>query len=185
MSFCFRNLILVLALLPAGCHSLTNTSQLLRPALQDIESVDVDPDHHPSYLEYHLQVDQQIEQLLRRVPSAVALKNLFIECARRLQASPEQPQEHLIWIDPHDQAKHAVLSRLAELDSEVATRILVELYADETLRWDGELALNGANAISRCGRRALPHLTSIDFGFRKPVIQEIIACIEKGERYGP
>jgi hypothetical protein len=189
MSLFVQNLFLGLACLLAGCHQPTITpgslTESLKLVLQDIQRVDVDPDHYPSYPDYHARVYQQTQDIVRHVASAAELKSLFVECTRRWRAAPDRPQEQLKWIDPYCTVRDAILFRLAELDSEEATKILVDLYSNDTLSWGGESGLNGGNAISRCGRRALSHLKSTDFGARKAVVRQIVACIEKGELYGP
>jgi hypothetical protein len=153
--------------------------------LRRIESVDVNMDHYPSYAQYHDSVYQQVRSIVTEVSSPSELKALFVVCVQRWKAAPEQPQERLQWINPHSEACNAILFRLAELDSEEATEVLVNLYRDEAFGWDGEFSLNARNAISRCGKRAIPHLFKITSSRRKATIQELVACIKKGELYGP
>jgi hypothetical protein len=170
---------------PNSASQQTSIPQSLRPLLQRIESVDVNMDHYPSYSQYHDSVYQQVRSIVAQVSSPSELKALFVACAQRWKAAPEKPQERLQWMNPHFEACNAVVFRLAKLDSEEATEVLVGLYSDETFGWDGEFALNAANAISRCGKRAVPHLLNLVSSRRKATIQELVACINKGELYGP
>ena len=51
-----------------------------------------------------------------------------------------------------------MMYRLAEINSEESARILVELWANENAGWDGGAALGAADAIVRCGVKAIPYL---------------------------
>ncbi len=186
MNFAFRNLLLSVAILLPGCAGPKAAPHSLRTELQRLERVDVNPDHYPSYSDYHVRVYRQVQGIVGRVSSASDLKTLFLECTRLLKARPDSPQERLIWIDAHDEAKKAIVFRLAELDSEEATKVLIDMFTDDSLGFDGESALNACNAISRCGQRALPHLAKINSEAHYwAVIQQVIKCIERGELYGP
>jgi len=185
MSFVVRNLFLGLAFLFLGCQQPAVTVISVEHALQRIENVDVDLGHYPSYSEYHHRVYRQEDDVVRQISSVSELKTLFLECNQRWKSAPEMPQERLQWVDPHCEAQNAILFRLADINSGEATKVLIDLYADETLGWDGEFSLNAGNAISRCGSKALPHLAKLQLGARKGAIQRIMSCIEKGERYGP
>jgi hypothetical protein len=177
--------LLGLALLLSGCDQHTSMPQSLNPVLQRIESVDVNMDHYPSYSQYHASVYQQVRSIVSQVSSPSELKALFVACAQRWKAAPEEPQERLQWMNAHSEACEAILPRLAELNSAEASEVLVDLYRDETFGWDGEFSLNAAHAISRCGKRAIPHLLKITSSRRKPTIRKLIDCINKGELYGP
>lgn len=178
-------IVLAFVFLMSGCGRHAAVPDSGRSALHRIASVDVNLDDYPSYSQYHDRVSGQIKAAMHQVSSAPELKTLFLECHRRWRAAPEAPQERLQWIEPHAEACNAILSRLAELDSEEAASVLVDLYADEAIGWDGEFALNGAHAISRCGKRAIPYLAKTSFGHRGAHIQDVVHCIEKGELYGP
>lgn len=179
--------LLALVILFPGCarQEKETVPESVRLTLQNIASVDVNMDHYSSYAEYHKQVYGQIKAMIRPLSSSVELKALFLECHHRWRTAPEMPQERLQWINPNSQACYAAIRRLAELDSDEATKVLVDLYANKTLRWDGEFAMNAAHAISRCGKRAIPYLAKNSFGDRSAHFQEVIQCIEKGELYGP
>lgn len=176
-----------LAVFFLGCaHQEKETApESVRLTLQTIASVDVNMDHYPSYSEYHEQVYGKIKAVIRPLSSVSELNTLFLECHRRWRTAPELPQEKLQWIDPNSQACDAVLFRLAELDSEDATKVLVDLYANNAFHWDGEFSLRASHAISRCGTRAIPYLAKANFGDRSTHIQTIIQHIEKGALYGP
>jgi hypothetical protein len=153
--------------------------------LQRIGNIDVDPEHYQSDAEYHKQTDQQIKAIVGDISSPVVLKMLFYACWQKADEEAEAPQEKLTWIVPYDEACDIILFHLAALDSDEATRVLMELFADENLRYDGEGSLNICNAVSRCGPRALPYLKKMRSGRWKHTVPQIIACIEKGELYGP
>ena len=175
----------VLVTLLYGCGSAPQPSASANIVLQRLAAVDVDPDHYPSYARYHQNGYQQVADLVGELSSPSALKMLFYECHRVMAESPEAPQERLKWTDPHWEASNAILFRLADLNSDRATRTLIELFADDHLRWDGEGALNVCNAISRCGQRALPYLAEVKSTRWAGVIPDLVAQIEKGEFYGP
>lgn len=179
--------LLALALFLLGCarqekETIPDSMQL---TLKTIERVDVNLDHYPSYSEYHDQVYGKVKAAIQPLSSPLELQALFLECHNRWRTAPELPQERLQWIDPNSQACDALIRRLAELDSDEATKVLVDLYANNVLGWDGEFGLNAAHAISRCGRRAIPYLAKTSFGDRSAHVKEVIQCIEKGELYGP
>ena len=152
--------------------------------LRHIETVDLNMGHYPSYAEYQDRVHQQIKAAVYRVSSAAELNALFIECHHRWRTAPEAPQDRIQWIEPHAEACDVIVSRLADLKSEDATRTLVELYGNPTFGWDGIFSLDAAYAISRCGPRAIPYLKKTDFS-DKEMAQELIHCIQKGTLYGP
>jgi hypothetical protein len=174
----------VAVLLP-GCGRQANVPAPPQPVLERIASVDVEIDHYPSYAEYHNRVYGQMEAAVSQLSSPVELKGLFLECHRRWMAAPERPQERLQWVDPYAEACEAIVFRLGDLGSEQAASVLVELFADKTMGWDGESALDAAHNISRCGKRAIPYLAKAKFGDRRAEVQEIVGCIEKSELYGP
>ena len=178
-----RFTVIALASMLAACSQPETAHQEVRAVLQRIANVELDVNSYPSYAEYHSRVYARINGAVHQLSATADLKTLFLECHRLWRNAPEQSQEKLQWIDPHGEACKAILFRLADLDCEEATRVLVELYGDETFGWDGEFSLNGANAISRCGKRALPDLASP--GRRIPHAREIALCIENGELYGP
>lgn len=155
------------------------------PVLRRIESVDVNMDHYPSYAEYCDRVHREIKTGVDQVSSAQQLKALFIECHRRWRTAPVVPQERIQWIEPHAEACDVIPGRLADLGSEEATRILVQLCGDQRYGWDGGFSLDAAYAISRCGPRAIPYLQKTDFGESEYIAQELVRCIQKGKLYGP
>jgi hypothetical protein len=174
----------MVVLLP-GCGRKATVPVSPQPVLERIASVDVDIDHYPSYVEYHHRVYGQMETAVRQLSSPVELKALFLECHRRWMAAPDRPQERLLWVDPYAEACEAIVCRLGDLASEQAASVLVELFADETLTWDGDFAENAAHNISRFGKKVIPYLEKVNFGDRRAEVQEIVRCIEKGELYGP
>lgn len=178
-------ILLALAILLPGCARQEAVPDSVRLTLQNIASVDINTDHYSSYSEYHDQVDRRIRTAIRSLSSASELKVLFLECHLRWRTAPELPQERLTWIDPNAHACDAVIRRLAELDSEEAAKVLVDLYANKAFHWDGAFGLNAAHAISRYGKRAIPYLAKTSFGDRSAHIQEVVQCIKKGELYGP
>ena len=183
------NIIVLLALaiflLGCTCQKKGTVPDSMHFTLQTIASVDVNMDHYPSYAEYHKQVSEQIKAAIQPLSSPVELKALFLECHYRWKTAPAVPQERLQWIDPSSEACDAVIRRLAELDSDEATKVLVDLYANNTFGWDGASSLNAAHSISRCGKRAIPYLAKASFGDRSAHVQSIMQCVEKGELYGP
>jgi hypothetical protein len=184
MSRIVGGILVSLSSLWIGCQHSAGTPEGPRPAIQRIAGIDVNPSHYPSLNEYHARVYQQVEAIVGEASTTAELKALFVECSRRLKAATVSPQERLGWIDPHGEARTAIVARLAELRSDEAVKVLVALYADDSLGWDGESGINVCNAISRFGRQALPHLAKQRRDVQRRS-REVVACIEKGEIYGP
>lgn len=183
MGFIVHSLFICLALLVVGCQKPAGQPESVKSALHSIGGVDVQLDHYPSYAEYDKSVYGQLKVIVEKVPSATELKMLFVECHRLWKMAPEAPQEHLQWVDSYCESRNAIIYRLGEMKSEEAAKVLVELFADDTFGWDGGFSLDVCNAITRCGKLALPHLAKLDSGERKERVQQLMSLIEKGKLY--
>jgi hypothetical protein len=185
MRFRIEHIFLVLIVICPCCSRKTALPESTNVILKRIESVDINPGHYQSDAEYHKQTYEQIKTIVGDISSPTELKILFYVCWRKAEEAPQAPQEKLTWIALYNEACNAILFRLAALDSDEATKVLIALFADKNLRYDGEGSLNICNAVSRFGPRALPYLKKMRSGRWKHTVPQIIACIEKGELYGP
>jgi len=124
---------------------------------------------------------QRIDPPLNEITSHKMLAAAFYECEQRGRAHAGNRYDDPC---PYFLASTAILFRLSELKDDDSVRSLVEIYADESVDFDGESALNVLHAISICGKPAIKYLRSIQ-GERMIYAQAVIDAIERGELYGP
>jgi hypothetical protein len=160
-------------------------SPTIEKALMKISAVDTNPyNYKSSYAQNCNEIEKQIEEIVIKLSFPEELENLFYVC-REMMDNWDSPDEDIQSINPYWSASNAVLFHLAELKSDAAIKILIKLFVDNNVWWDGEASLNICNAISRCGEKAIPYLAEIKSEIRGSAPSEIVDCIRKGELYGP
>jgi hypothetical protein len=117
---------------------------------------------------------------LKQFHSATELRDLYYECETK-QNLPVPPID--LYEPPHGVAQDAIVIRLGELQNREAAICLVHLFDDDSLGFDGEGLLKLLNSISACGESALDSLTKVS-GSRKIYVEDLVAAIKDGERYG-
>jgi len=137
-----------------------------------------------TYSQHYREVYAELREIVGEIASPQELKELFYECCKA-KNDWERPDEWISSINPYWEATNAIIFRLPELKSDEATKVLIELFMDEDIGWDGEWSLNICNAISRCGERAIPYLSEIRSERWGSTPATIADCIRKGELYGP
>lgn len=154
-------------------------SSLLFEHLHEIERL---PANDPRVSYQHLY--EEIDSRLGQISSPRELKLVF-DAAYRRADRVVRSQDELKRPNPYWLAYQGVLFRLAALDSDESAQILVAIFSDETIHFDGEFAVSICYAISLCGSKTLPYLQSVESPRWQPIIPDLITAIRTGQVYGP
>lgn len=144
-----------------------------------IAKVNLDPDAYFDYQTYHDALWRVVSGRVERVSTVKELKTVFYLCHTLYKKRPETSQDQLKWVCIYHLSLSAVMSRLSDLKTPEAVHLMVELYCDKNVRWDGGFALEGVEAILQCGKLALPCLEARR---DRRNVEEIIGLIKKGVR---
>lgn len=149
--------------------------------LASISQLNTDPEAYGDYQLYYSTLNLFLWAKLNRIHAPRDLKTVFYRCVKVWHATrlEPKPQEQLTWLDPHFETLESVMYRLSEIGSDEAARVMVELYCDDSVGWDAGFSLEGADAIVKCGKAALPHLEQRNDPER---LARLIALIRAGEK---
>jgi hypothetical protein len=142
--------------------------------------LDTSPRTYGADAERSLRFSWRVEVVLRRARSPADLKTLFYLCYRQACATAGEYGEH----HPYWTACEGILVLLADAGTDEAARVLVELFLDESIGYDGGFAEGILHQVSRCGTKALPYLEGARTERWSRHLEELKAAIRRGETYG-
>lgn len=172
----------LLPLLACGCAA--DSGPTPGPAeryLVAVDTLDLDLGHYPSWQEYCDTVYGRMGALLDEIDDPEELRKLFWKCHRIAEESGPTSQDRLQWIDVHAETPNLVMYRLAEIGTEGAAEVLVDLYVAPDAGWDAHSAEMADDAVVRCGKPALPFL-ELHAGERG--VARLIRLIREGAKSG-
>ncbi|MHC4502928.1 MAG: hypothetical protein ACYTFI_06465 [Planctomycetota bacterium] len=182
------------ALLPGGCATRRVQDDRVGSAARQLAAIDVDPSHYGSDAEYRRHVCDQVRDTVAQTSSASELSQLHYECRRLRNETPATPDDRRSRINVlGDVAPLHVYYRLAALGTDDGAKALVDLFADENLKFGCDHGVSLCSAITRCGKRALPYLAKLTASGRASrlperrgnLVPQLIDLIGKGVLYNP
>lgn len=159
-------------------EAMAETPQTYLKYLQDF--------HNPSFVSNPTEENWERMYKLLRVPlesakSASWLEEVYFLC--ELSASDEH-EHQLKDICPYFVSQTEILWHLGEMKNEESASILVGIFQDDTLSFDGEMLLNLGHVITLCGKPCIKYLREVE-GERKALAKTWIDYISRGELFGP
>jgi hypothetical protein len=180
------------ALFLGGCATRRVRDDPVGSAAGQLAAIDVDPSHYGSDAEYRRHVCGKICETVAQIPSASELKRLHHECRRLRNETLATPDDRRSRINVFgDVAPLHIYYRLAALGTDDGAKALVDLFADENLKFGCDHGVSLCTAITRCGKRALPYLAKLAASGRASrlperrgnLVPQLIDLIGKGVLY--
>ena len=136
-----------------------------------------------TYQGYRDRIHQTVSIPLQKTDSPNLLKSYFYECEKVKNETGyagiklEEGFPLLLY-----QTQENILFRLAEIKTEAAAKVLVDIYADDEFHFDAGYALSLGEAMVQCGEIIVPLLE--EKKSLRPVISgRVLECIQKGKSF--
>lgn len=144
--------------------------------LGDVIAIDLDSRDYPVYNDYYQEVYRRVNTIIRSITDLDILESLFYACNHQIdQLSPRT----IDWINPCYECAEAILHHLSVMHTEQSIELLVKLFSDETIPYDGGYSLAVGNCIVRSGEMAIKYLLNVN-NSRRNRAQEFIKLIRAG-----
>lgn len=147
----------------------------------DIEAIEVDMENF-DFEAFHVEVEKKFQKISDpRTLELIFWKNVFDpqEVANREGKigfqNPVSPSR----------VRVTIMYRLAELKTEEAARVLIDLRFNKKARWDAGSSFFASRAVLQSGKLALPYLEEVETnsgGYLKREATRLIDLIRKGEK---
>ena len=126
---------------------------------------------------------QEVKEMTACVNSMPLLWNMFYECLREEQGYRARELSRAKRV-AYRNGQFAVLSRLAEIGTPESTKLLVDIFLDKAVTYEGREADMFGFLITVCGEKAVPFLEEVgNAGDRREMIGNLLRCIKSGRLY--
>jgi hypothetical protein len=134
--------------------------------------INLNPKSYPTYNDYYQDLITHIEEIIHNIENLELLEVLFYKCNNQKWRSVD---------DPYALCAEVILRRLKKIGTEESVKLLVKLFADETIGYDGGYATSICNSLVWNGDIAVKYLLKVK-NTRKRSAQKVIEIIKKGRR---